>query len=178
MGHAKSTYSLRKGQVVHRASSPKGGTGEAVSPTCPPGQEGPGSPSPWHWPACWGCRAANSEHLSPGQTWPPPSRTNLSAPGRRACYRQPEGLRGAGTLLQGDLRNQWVENPALNIPGCPHLLDLPSKVQTFNFDLHGTFGAIQLRIFFFLWTGLDQGAVLEPETKTSPEAEDLIIFLS
>lgn len=71
-----------------------------------------------------------------------------------------------------------MENPALNIPGCPHLLDLPSKVQTFNFDLHGTFGAIQLRIFFFLWTGLDQGAVLEPETKTSPEAEDLIIFLS
>lgn len=31
---------------------------------------------------------------------------------------------------------------------------------------------------FSLWTGLDHRAMLESETKTSPEAEDLMIFLS
>ena len=112
-----------------------------MSPACPLGQEGLGSPSPWHRPPHWGSRAANSEHLSPGQMQPPLPEQALSVLGRRTCYLQPDGLRGAGTLPHGVLRNQRVEKPALNIPGCPYLLDLPSEVQAFNFDLQSTFGA-------------------------------------
>lgn len=141
MGSAKSIYSPRNGQALHWASSPEGGMGEAASPACPPEHEGPGSPSPWHQPARWGSRAANSEHLRPGQTQPPLPEQALSAPGRRTRYLWADGLRGAGTPLHGVFRNQWVEKPALNVPGCPYLLDLPSEVQAFNFDLHSTFGA-------------------------------------
>lgn len=102
----------------------------------PQGQEGPGSiqqgpnPTPWHQPASWESSAMNSEHLSPGQPWPPIPEQVLS-----------ERLRGGGTPPHSVLRNQWGEKAALKIPRCPYLLDFPSEVQAFHFGLHSTFGA-------------------------------------
>jgi len=152
----KSIQSPRKGQVVHRASSPKGGTSEAVSPACPLGRERKGCPALWHRPARWGGRAANSEHLSPGQTWSPLPEQVLPAPGRRTHCPRPDRLGDAGTPPHRILRNQLVETPA-GEQGCGLRPALPrDRPATSHRSPHW----IQLR-GFFLWAGHDQGVTLE-----------------
>lgn len=136
-----------------------------MSPVHPWGQQWLGSPSPWHQPSYWGSRAASSKHLSSGQMQPPLPEQALSVPGRRTCYLQPNKLRGAHTPPHVVLRNQWVEKPALNMLGCPYLLDLLSDVQEFNFDLHSTFGACMVPCI----PGTSVGSCSQPTS--SPQQE-------
>lgn len=115
---------------------PQKWTGKAVSPACPEGQEGTGSPSPWQWPA----------HGEVGQKIP-----RISAQARpdipfqcKRCQCWAGDVLPAARGAQGGWHcSTWgpeqqtagkATDLEVNIPS--H--DLASEVQAFNFDPHST----------------------------------------
>lgn len=142
MGSTKSTYSSGEGQVLYSASSFKRGTGKVSSPACPKGQDGSGSPSPWHWPA-------HGEVGQKIQRISAQARPDIPFQGKH-CQCQAGGCaassqRGSGGLAPLHMGSFPMDGKAtdleVNIPSSPQLHDLPSQVQAFNFDPHSTLGA-------------------------------------